>query len=107
MEGDNVDPEQCSPHTHKPEANTIEELRIAFAAMPVANPDGSTGLNLIQDVGQGGLFTGGDFVNVAGALVIGGASGADFQNYKAQNFASNRWAISTTSSTPIAIRATP
>lgn len=87
---ENVEPERCSFHTHKPGANTIEELRIAFAAMPVPNPDGSTGINLIQDVGQGGVLVGGEFIDVANGTIVG-TTGSDFQSYKAQHFNPNRY----------------
>lgn len=85
---DNSD-QNCATHTHKPGIAAINELTIAFAAMPIANPDGSSGINLIQDHGQGGLFTGGNLVPVANGVVIGRID-ADFQAYKASNFAANR-----------------
>jgi hypothetical protein len=79
----------CLLHSHKPSAGALDELRFAFAAMPVPNPDGTTGINLIQDIGQGGIFNGGNFVDVANALIVGKLD-ADFQAYKTQNFAANR-----------------
>ena len=87
---DNVDPGKCAFHSHKPDAATLEALSIAFAAMPVANPDGSTGIHLIQDIGQGGILGGGNFVDVANATIIGTVSTPDFQAYKSQHFAANR-----------------
>lgn len=86
---DHVEPATCGPHSHKPSAATLQALAAAFAAMPVPNPDGSTGINLIQDVGQGGIFSGGNFVAVADATLVGGI-GAEFAAYKAANFSPDR-----------------
>lgn len=61
-----------------------------FAASPVTNPDGSTGIQLIQDYGQGGLFSGGNVVPEANTLIIGRPSDPEFQGYKSTNFAPNR-----------------
>lgn len=62
-----------------------------FAAAPVWNPDGSSGVNLIVDHGQGGVFTGGNFVEVANATILGAVDEADFQDhYKSAHYAPNR-----------------
>jgi len=79
----------CALHSHKPTAATLDELTAAFAAMPVTNPDGSTGITLIHDVGQGGPLSGGNHVAVVNGTIIG-RIGADFAAYKAANFAPER-----------------
>ncbi len=90
-QNDNVEPGTCSFHTHKPDVESVDELKAVFAAAPVLNPDGSTGINLIQDYGQGGAFTGGNFIDVANATIQGAVDEPDFQNnYKPANFAQNR-----------------
>jgi len=78
----------CSAHTHRPDAASIARLSQAFADAPVPNPDGSTGITLINDYGQGGPFTGGNLINDGDGIVDG--LGAEFFAYKAVHFASNR-----------------
>jgi hypothetical protein len=80
----------CSAHSHQPTANSIAKVLAMFATAPGSNPDGTTGINVVQDYGQGGQFTGGTVISDADAVIAGGVSGADFLAYKAANFASNR-----------------
>ncbi len=86
-----TDPIDCftgGPHNHRPAANQIDRLNLAFASAPVTNPDGSTGITVINDYGQGGLFTGGNLINDADGIVDG--LGPEYDAYKAANFAANR-----------------
>lgn len=83
------DANECAAHSHRPTAGTIQRVSQAFEAAPVSNPDGSTGITLINDYGQGGPFTGGNFINDADGVLDAGF-GPDYQAYKAANFASNR-----------------
>ncbi len=46
-------------HSHRPRPGMVSRVQAAFAASPLTNPDGSTGIDFIIDYGQGGLFTGG------------------------------------------------
>jgi hypothetical protein len=78
----------CGQHSHKPNPTQIDRVATAFANSPVTNPDGSHGITLIQDWGQGGLFTGGNFINDADGIVD--TLGTEFYAYKASHFASNR-----------------
>lgn len=81
---------ECAAHSHRPTAGVITMINAAFAAAPNVNPDGTTGITLINDYGQGGVFTGGTLVADADAVLGQGVNGVDFQNYKAANFAANR-----------------
>jgi hypothetical protein len=61
----------------------------AFANAPVSNPNGTTGITVIHDYGQGGAFTGGNLVPDADG-VITGFFDTEYQTHKANNFAANR-----------------
>ena len=80
----------CGTHSHRPTPAVIAAVTLAFAGAPVANPDGSSGINLVNDYGQGGPFTGGTLIADANGVLSGGVNGSEFQNYKAANFAANR-----------------
>lgn len=58
------DARNCGQHSHRPAASTIEEVKIFYAAIPLANPDGEPGVNFIADFGQGGAFSGGNLLEV-------------------------------------------
>jgi len=80
----------CAAHSHQPTAVAVSLVATAFANAPALNPDGSTGINLIQDFGQGGAFTGGSLIVDADGVLVGGVGGAEFLGYKSTNFDSNR-----------------
>jgi hypothetical protein len=85
----------CGPHSHRPPAAAITSFENAFANASVPNPDGTTGIDVISDYGQGGAFKGGNLVtdpdgNIIVTFEASGFGGAEFLNYKAANFASNR-----------------
>jgi len=83
------DANECATHSHRPTVGVIERVSQAFEAAPVPNPDGSSGVTLINDYGQGGPFTGGNFINDADGVLVGGF-GPEYQAYKAANFANDR-----------------
>ncbi len=88
---DNNDAGICTAHSHRPSAAAITRLNTAFSsASTVTNPDGSTGVNVINDYGQGGAFTGGTVVADADGVIAGGVDDAQFQAFKGANFAANR-----------------
>lgn len=87
---DHSEPEVCGAHSHRPTPYAIGRAADAFAAGQVTNPDGTTGVNLIADYGQGGAFTGGSLVADDDGLLGQGVSGEDFDAVKAANFAANR-----------------
>ena len=76
---------ETSPHNHRPTANVMSAVADVYASAPISNPDGSTGIQIIQDYGQGGVFLGGNEIddddgNLAGYLE------SDFYSKKAENF---------------------
>jgi hypothetical protein len=77
----------CAYHSHQPTPEMMERVRQMFARAPVTNPDGRSGINLVQDVGQLG---GGNFIADADGVLLGSVFSAEFQNYKSANMASNR-----------------
>jgi hypothetical protein len=82
----------CAAHSHRPSQGAMDRFAAAFANSPGVNPDGTTGIFVIQDRGDGGIFSGGNLVsnqNTA-ANIAGGVNGTTFLNYKSANFASNR-----------------
>lgn len=87
---DNLDPGTCGAHSHQPTAAMIARLTASFTSAPVNNPDGSTGINVINDYGQGGNFTGGNLINDADGVIAGGVDDAEFASHKSANFAANR-----------------
>lgn len=78
----------CPQHSHRPTTEVIERVRAFYAAAPVSNPDGSTGIHFIADVGQGGPFTGGNFIAIPGGVTSN--LGEPYRAWKATNFATNR-----------------
>jgi hypothetical protein len=80
----------CGFHSHRPSATALALVSAAFAAAPVANPDGTTGITLIHDHGQGGPFTGGSLIEDPDGRLVGNIQDREFLTYKAANFAPNR-----------------
>ena len=85
------DAAECAAHSHQPTAAIMQGTAAAFAASPLVNPDGSLGIDLIQDFGQGGLFDQGELIaDGTGTLEDGLNLGSEFYQYKAAHFAANR-----------------
>lgn len=61
----------CGPHSQRPTAASIDRLVAMFAASPTQNADGSTGIRVLVDYGQGGLFTGGNRIDGYDAILPG------------------------------------
>jgi len=83
----------CAQHSHRPTPEILQAVHDFFANAQIANPDGVTGINVIQDYGQGGVFTGGNLiVDPANptALVEGPVGYPQYNNYELANFAANR-----------------
>lgn len=87
---DNIEPGVCGAHSHRPSAGTIARLTASFATSPIANPDGSTGINVINDYGQSAAFTGGNLIADADGVIAGGVGDAEYTARKTANFAANR-----------------
>lgn len=79
----------CGGSELRPTANAMTALVEAFAAAPTQNRDGTTGIALHVDYGQGSGFDGGNFISEADSFLNGGLIG-DFVDHKSVNFASNR-----------------
>ena len=83
----------CEQHSHRPAPAVVQGVHDFFANAPVANPDGATGINIIQDYGQGGVFTGGNLIadaaNTEGS-VDGPVGYPQYNAYELANFATNR-----------------
>jgi hypothetical protein len=62
----------------------------AFAAAPNVNPDGTTGIVLIHDYGQGGAFSGGNLVPDDDGRLVGGVDSGQYPSIKSIYFAANR-----------------
>lgn len=84
------DSNDCGAHSHRPTQAYLDRVSAAFAASTNTNPDGTTGIKLINDFGQGGAFTGGNLIADADGNITGGVNGADFNAKKTANFAANR-----------------
>ena len=91
------DATECgAPHSHRPTPGMIARMSAAYAAAPLSNPDGTTGIHLITDYGQGGVFTGGSLVigqpngNIAFDLTSLFGVGTPFHTSKVANFNANR-----------------
>lgn len=77
----------CAFHSHRPTQAAIAEAQVAFASIPITNPDGSTGINLIVDAGQDILRSGGTPLPDADGRV----TSEDLQLlYRPSHFAANR-----------------
>ena len=94
---DNAEPGNCAAHSHRPTPAIISAVSAAYANSPMPNPDGTTGVHLIADYGQGAPFSGGNLVSDAdGNINVTfdasglGFGGAEFLNIKSANFAANR-----------------
>jgi hypothetical protein len=85
-----VDSLDCASHSHKPTQNIVNMVTQAFANSPVSNPDGTTGITIHNDIGQGGLYSGGNVIADADGVLTGDVDGAEFYWHRAANFAPER-----------------
>jgi hypothetical protein len=80
----------CGAHSHRPTAAVAANVTAMFANAPTSNPDGSTGINLVADYGQGGAFSGGNLVADTNGYIDGGVDQPEYLGHKSANFAANR-----------------
>jgi hypothetical protein len=80
---------ECGAHSHRPSDAVLARVKAVFADAPLVNADGTTGINLIQDVGEGGVFDGGGVVHGFDP-VLPGALDDTFRAIKRQHLADNR-----------------
>ena len=78
----------CDPHSHRPTNRSINELVEMFARSPILNPDGTTGIDLHVDYGQGGVYAAG--THIGGDTNLENNLSGDFLGYKARYFSANR-----------------
>ena len=52
----------CGGHSHAPSPAVLDRVARLFADAGVVNPDGSRGIHIVQDAGQGGALTGGNAI---------------------------------------------
>lgn len=83
----------CRAHTHRPTQAMLDRVTATFAAAPLANPDGASGIAVHHDVGQGAPFTGGNLVADADGVIAGGVNGADFKAIKLASFRAERLGV--------------
>lgn len=76
---------ECGEHSHKPNAAVLERVRATYGSAPLRNPDGSTGIHVVQDAGQGGALTGGNLISGHDA-VLPGALDAAYFGIRSANF---------------------
>lgn len=75
----------CGAHSHAPSPEALARVAQVYADAPVSNPDGSTGIHLIQDLGQGGALSGGNRIDGHSAN-LPGTFDATWSQIKAANF---------------------
>lgn len=82
----------CAAHSHRPSQAALDRVSAAFASGSGTNPDGTAGIVLIHDRGDGGVFNAGSLISNqnSAANLTGGVSGAQFQSYKNASFPANR-----------------
>ncbi|MEZ5245383.1 MAG: hypothetical protein R2707_09830 [Acidimicrobiales bacterium] len=84
------DSADCGTHSHRPSAAAVDRVVQAFADAPVTNPDGTSGIDLVVDYGQGAsLMTSGTVITDETApigSINGGVNGAEFAAIKAAHF---------------------
>src|SRR5690606_36457533 len=79
----------CAQHSHAPSPTVVDRVARVFANARVVNPDGSTGINIIQDHGQGGVFSGGNRID-GHAADLPGTFDATWHAIRDENFATER-----------------
>jgi hypothetical protein len=87
--------EHAPSHQHRPSATAITNLQTAFEDSPAVNPchSSGTGIDLIIDYGQGGLFTGGNQITVCPDGICAAITWNQFQDLKVVHLAPERLGV--------------
>lgn len=85
------DSEGCGAHSHAPSSAAMTRVEAVYAQAPITNPDGSTGIHLVQDAGQGGALSGGNRIDANANLP--GTFDATHAQIKSANFDARRAGI--------------
>ncbi len=82
----------CALHSHRPTQAALDRVTASFAAASGVNPDGTLGIFMIHDRGDGGIFNAGTRISDQNSVanIPGGVNGAQFQAYKNASFPANR-----------------
>jgi hypothetical protein len=80
---------ECGAHSHRPTQALLDRVSEMFERAPVSNPDGSSGITLIHDFGQGGAFAGGNLIPDPDG-VLPGMFDDEYLAYREAHFATNR-----------------
>ncbi|HEX7918552.1 MAG TPA: hypothetical protein VF454_04065, partial [Gemmatimonadales bacterium] len=80
----------CGSHSHRPTPQAIGIFIQAMAQADLPNPDGSTGVHIVADYGQGGVFTGGEQVPDADGVLTFGVGSPEYLAIKDGHFAIER-----------------
>ncbi len=82
----------CAAHSHRPTQAALDRVTTAFGHASGVNPDGTLGIFMIHDRGDGGIFNAGKRISDQNseANIPGGVNGAQFQIYKNASFPANR-----------------
>jgi Peptidase M66 len=87
-----VGPECGAGFDRRLTAANVAQAQASLAAAPLVNPDGSSGIHLVVDYGQGGLFTDGNAIVGPDAFLAGKLKppAPEFRNVQAIHFPANR-----------------
>ena len=85
------DANDCGTHSHAPTAETLARVAAVYANAPIVNPDGSTGIHVVQDAGQGGALVGGN--RLTGEANLPGTFDAAHAQLKSANFDRRRLGV--------------
>ncbi|MEM7800031.1 MAG: hypothetical protein AAF633_12635 [Chloroflexota bacterium] len=77
-------------YIHRPMPESLARISQVFRDAPIKNPDGSTGISLHHDYGQGNGFHEGNLIPDADGVLAGDILNGEFVSYKAAHFDDNR-----------------
>ena len=84
------DANECGAHSHRPTPQTIGLFTAAMTEADLPNPDGTSGVHIVADYGQGGWLTGGNQIPDADGVLTYGVGSPEYLALKAGNLAIER-----------------